>query len=99
MRLKWFIGPACLLAAAMFVACGGSGSSNYSAPAAAAATAPSITTQPGNASAAAGSTAMFTVVASGTDPLTYQWQKNGTAISGATGASYTTPVLAATDDG
>jgi hypothetical protein len=98
MKLKWLIGPASLFAAAMFVACGGSGSGNPT-PVAQSPTAPSITTQPGNASAAVGATAMFTVVASGTDPLTYQWQKNGTAISGATSTSYTTAALAASDDG
>ena len=38
-------------------------------------------------------------MASGTAPLTYQWQKNGTAVSGATSASYTTPPADVTDDG
>lgn len=59
--------------------------------------APVITTQPVDASADTGSTVTFTVVASG-DALTYQWKKSGTAIAGATGASYTTPALAAGDD-
>src|SRR5256886_15995267 len=31
----------------------------------------------------AGQTATFSVTASGTPPLSYQWKKNGTAISGA----------------
>ena len=39
------------------------------------------------------------MVATGTDPLSYQWQKNGTAIAGATAASYTTPPLQIGDDG
>jgi hypothetical protein len=39
------------------------------------------------------------VVAGGTGPFTYQWLKGGNAIPGATAASYTTPVLAATDNG
>lgn len=60
-------------------------------------TAPAITTQPASASANEGGTVTFTVVASG-DGLSYQWKKNGTAIAGATAASYTTPVLAAGDD-
>lgn len=52
-------------------------------------TAPAITTQPTSRTVTAGSSTTFTVVASGTNPLTYQWRFNGTAISGATSASYT----------
>jgi hypothetical protein len=63
------------------------------------AVAPSITTQPQNQTVMQGTTATFTVVASGTAPLSYQWSKNGTAISGATSASYTTPATASTDNG
>lgn len=65
----------------------------------AATTAPAITTQPANQSVTAGQTATFSVVASGTAPLTYQWQKNGSAITGATAASYTTPVTTTADSG
>lgn len=62
-------------------------------------TAPTITTQPANATVNAGATATFSVVASGTGPLSYQWRKNGTAISGATAASYTTPATTTADSG
>jgi hypothetical protein len=55
-------------------------------------TPPSITTQPGSATVIAGQTATFSVAATGTAPLTYQWKMNGTAIGGATATSYTTPV-------
>ncbi len=61
-------------------------------------TAPSITTQPGNATVKAGETATFTIAASGTD-LTYQWQidrndGNGWVnIDGATATSYTTSTV------
>ena len=61
-------------------------------------TAPSITTQPGNATVKAGETATFTIAASGTD-LTYQWKidrndGNGWVnIDGATAASYTTSTV------
>jgi hypothetical protein len=58
-----------------------------------------ITTQPASQTVAVGATATFTVVATGTAPLTYQWQKNGTAISGATSASYTTPSTTSADNG
>jgi hypothetical protein len=91
---------ACLVVAALFAACGGGGStSNPTTPSAPAATAPTITTQPVNAAGTVGSTVTFTVVASGTDPLSYQWQKSGNAIAGATAASYTTPALQIGDDG
>jgi Carboxypeptidase regulatory-like domain/Immunoglobulin I-set domain len=65
----------------------------------ASAVAPSIGTQPANASAAVGGTATFSVVVTGTAPLAYQWRRNGQNIAGATAASYTTPLLAAADDG
>jgi hypothetical protein len=61
--------------------------------------APTITTQPVNQTVTAGQTATFTVVAGGTAPLSYQWQKNGANIAGATATSYTTPATATTDSG
>jgi hypothetical protein len=65
----------------------------------AAAVAPTITTQPANQTVTAGQTATFAVVAAGTAPLSYQWQKNGANIAGATAASYTTPVTTTADSG
>jgi lysophospholipase L1-like esterase len=44
---------------------------------------PVITGQPQNRTNAAGTTAIFNVAATGTAPLAYQWQLNGTNISGA----------------
>ena len=41
--------------------------------------APSITTQPASQTVTAGQTATFTVAATGTAPMTYQWKMNGTA--------------------
>jgi len=38
------------------------------------------------------------VAATGTPPLTYQWSKNGAAISGATSSSYTTPAETTADN-
>jgi hypothetical protein len=55
-----------------------------------AAVAPNITTQPASQTVATGQTATFSVVATGTAPLSYQWQKNGTNVGG-NSASYTTP--------
>lgn len=47
-------------------------------------TAPQITQQPSNAVAFPGAGASFTVAATGTAPLTYQWRHNSQAIAGAT---------------
>ena len=63
------------------------------------AVAPAITTQPANQTVTAGQTATFTVVATGTAPLSYQWQKNGANLAGATAASYTTPATTTADSG
>ena len=60
--------------------------------------APAITTQPASQTVIAGKTASFTVAASGTAPMTYQWSKNGAAISGATSSTYTTPAETTTDN-
>src|SRR5712671_2757228 len=65
----------------------------------AAAVAPTISTQPGNQTVTSGQTATFTVVATGTAPLSYQWQKNGASIAGATATSYTTPATTTADSG
>ncbi len=61
--------------------------------------APSITTQPASRTVTAGQTATFTVASTGTAPLTYQWRKNSTAISGATSSTYTTPATTTSDTG
>jgi hypothetical protein len=51
--------------------------------------APMILTQPQSQVVNAGSSATFTVIATGTEPLRYQWQFNTAAVSGATNLSYT----------
>jgi len=50
---------------------------------------PAITTQPAPLTVTAGQNASFTVAASGTAPLSYQWRKGGVNLSGATNATYT----------
>src|SRR5712664_2459027 len=60
---------------------------------------PTIVTPPANQTVTAGQTATFSVTASGTAPLSYQWQENGADISGATSASSTTPATTAQDNG
>ena len=50
-------------------------------------TPPFIFTQPTSQNASVGQSVSFSVVAGGSAPLTYQWEKNGAAISGATGSA------------
>ncbi len=69
------------------------------APLSTAAAAPVITSQPASQTVAAGQTATFTVGATGTAPLSYQWRKNGANISGANASSYTTPAASSSDSG
>ena len=59
---------------------------------------PTITTQPESQAVTIGQPATFSVIASGTAPLHYQWQKNGAAVSGATSATYTTPATTSADN-
>jgi hypothetical protein len=61
--------------------------------------APFITAQPANQIVSEGQTATFSVTATGTAPLNYQWSRNGVAIAGATSFSYTTPATALADSG
>jgi hypothetical protein len=60
---------------------------------------PSITAQPSSKSVLTGQTATFSVAATGTATLTYQWSMSGVAISGATSATYTTPATTSADNG
>src|ERR1700687_2379133 len=60
---------------------------------------PSFTTQPMSQTISAGQTATFSVAASGEPPLSYQWLKNGTSISGATLGTYTAPAATTSDSG
>jgi hypothetical protein len=62
-------------------------------------TAPSITTPPAPVTVATGANAVFTVVATGTAPLTYQWFKGETEIPTATAATLTLTAVTAADAG
>ncbi|MFM8944645.1 MAG: PQQ-dependent sugar dehydrogenase [Actinomycetota bacterium] len=61
--------------------------------------APTITQQPTGLTVSSGAPATFSVVASGTAPLAYRWQRNGVDIPGATGASYTLTSASLADSG
>ena len=63
------------------------------------ATAPVITLQPVDQTVAAGNPATFTAAASGTPAPTFQWQKGGVNINGATSSSYTIANAGAGDAG
>ena len=60
---------------------------------------PSIITQPANKTVSAGDRARFTVVATGSVPLHYQWRRNGQNIPGAIRSFYTTPPATIEDNG
>ena len=65
----------------------------------AAGSAPIFTTQPASQTVTAGASVTFAAAASGSPTPTYQWQKNGANISGATSASYAIASVATTDAG
>jgi hypothetical protein len=83
--------PAVLLVGTVlaFAGCGGDGS-----PSPPSQQAVTITVQPVSQVVPLGETATFTVTATGTAPLSYQWSEDGQPIAGATGASYITPPVA-----
>jgi len=60
---------------------------------------PAISVQPADTTVDFQAAAIFTVTATGTGPLTYQWWRDGSPIAGATGSSYTSDLLVSTDDG
>ena len=70
-------------------ACGGGGSAPSQPPV--------ITSQPGSVTVNAGAAATFTVVATGA--TTYQWERNGEDIAGATATSYTLPAVTSANNG
>jgi hypothetical protein len=60
---------------------------------------PSITTQPQDQTVDAGARATFSVVATGTAPLTYRWYSNNVLIVTGSSPSYQTPVTTIAMDG
>jgi sugar lactone lactonase YvrE len=102
--VRKFLGLAVLLLAGALVACGGKADPPQPAasigpvPPPPVVQAPLVTTSPANQTVQSGQTAAFSVVASGSAPLSYQWQRNGTVIAGATSAAYTTPATVPADN-
>jgi len=61
--------------------------------------APAITVQPASQHVTPGSSVTFTVAAGSASPLSYQWKLNGTAVAGATNATYPVANVQAGDMG
>lgn len=72
---------------------------NFNSTTIAIGSAPVITTQPVSKTVTAGTTASFSVLASGNPTPTYQWQKGGIGISGANASTYTIASPASGDAG
>src|SRR5271154_4512163 len=89
---------AAVVAAILFLVSGCAGMVTSSPAGSGPGTAPLITNQPQNQSVVAGATATFSVIATGSSPMSYQWQENGTPISAATAAIYTTPPTTMSDN-
>ncbi|MGC9224627.1 MAG: immunoglobulin domain-containing protein [Terracidiphilus sp.] len=92
-------GAASLLCAFALLAGCGSGPAQGSGSNPPPTQAPAITTQPASQIVPIDRAATFSVAATGSWPLSYQWSRNGQAIPGATSSSYTTPQVALADSG
>lgn len=89
------------LCAALVAACGsgGGGGGGGAGVGGSAITPPIIVAQPAAVNVSDGQSASFTVIAVGTAPIAYQWQRGGVAIAGATAATFTIPVVLLSDSG
>jgi PQQ enzyme repeat len=91
-------------ASILLAACGGGGGGGGNGTAAMAPPAPPpsvpvIAIQPSDQTVSAGQTATFTVTATGSASLSYQWQRGASPIAGATATTYTTAVTTPGDSG
>ena len=59
---------------------------------------PSFLLHPSDQTTNPGESVTFQALANGSEPLSYQWQRDGSSIPGATGLSYTTPPVTLGDD-
>src|SRR5437667_863883 len=93
MRLRTLVVLLAISMVGLFTAgCAGSTASNLPS-------APRIVVPPASQTVTSGQTASFSVTATGAAPLSYQWNKNGAAISGAISDTYTTPATTSSDNG
>ena len=98
MKIRFAGATAALACACLIAACGGGGSDSSTPTPTPAKNPPVLTSQPANITVLTDDAATFTVVATGAN-LSYQWQKNGTDIAGATLPSFTTPAATYADNG
>lgn len=87
MHLKWLFMAAAIIAISVIL------------PGCKTTKAPTITAQPTSVTVTDGGSATFSVTASGSGTLSYQWYKSSAAISGATSASYTISSVTSSDAG
>ena len=81
----------------LLAACGGSADAPPPPQGGTQAVPPTITLQPVGLTVAEGGGGSFTVAATGTAPLSYQWQRDGVNIEGATAATYAFAAAVFTD--
>jgi len=93
---RMFPALAVLLLAGALVGCSSSGTGATPPPAV---VAPAITAQPVSLTVWAPAPATFTVAVTGTEPLLFQWTRNGTDIPGATFSTFNTGATSVTDHG
>ena len=92
--------PAALSAALLLLsACSGHSGSTLALIEADAAGAPSLIAQPQPLAVHGGDPALFQVATTGTEPATYQWERDGQPIPGATGRAYLLPATTLADHG
>jgi len=94
--MRWGVATLLVLGLASLSACNSGGGSDSGDDSGDSDAAPSISTQPASVSVAVGSSATFSVTASG-GTLSYQWYQDSSAISSATSSTYTIS-SATTDD-
>jgi sugar lactone lactonase YvrE len=94
MRMGAWLTAAIVFIAALSGCGGGGGGGREEGPPSAP---PGIAVQPQDATIADGASAIFSVTATGSGPLSYQWRKHGAAIPGATGSIYATPLQTLAD--
>jgi Immunoglobulin domain/Immunoglobulin I-set domain len=87
----------------VLAACGGGGGSSdansTTPPTTLSTVSPQIVVHPVNKTITAGQPVSFSVTATGTNPLTYQWMRNGADIPGATTSTLTLPPVDSGENG